>query len=306
MTTQQKIAEFQKVKFGFSRNKLKYSVNEVFFDKWTSQMAYILGFTFADGNIHKTTLAWDVQKKDKNILLKIRNALETNYPISLHRKKSVRLRISNQLLIVGAIKRGLFPKKNIRNELPNVPQECLRHFVRGNLDGDGWITIRNSRNEMDVGFCSGNKEFLNDLNHIISSTLRIHPANLRERIKVTPKKVKSKTFMFEFYSANAYKIATWLFDNLDNKDLYLDRKYKKYLKAKKLYQFLNSGTKVVRVIQKRRNKPLREILEDLYIDKKYDGVKIGKVLNVHSSSIYRWLAKTGIKYPERRIYGQES
>ena len=109
--------------------------------------------------------------------------------------------------------------------------------------------------------------------------------------------------MIEFYSSNAYKVADWLFSNLSSKDLYLDRKYKKYLQAKKLYQFLNSGTKVVRVVQKRLNKSLEEILKDLHEDKKYDGVKIARILNVHSSSIYRWLARTGIKYPVKRIYG---
>ena len=57
------------MKTGFNRNRLKYSVNEKFFDKWTSQMAYILGFTFADGNIYKTSLAWDIQKRDLNLLI---------------------------------------------------------------------------------------------------------------------------------------------------------------------------------------------------------------------------------------------
>ena len=39
----------------FSRNRLKYSVNEKFFDKWNSQMAYVLGFSYSDGNIYKTS-----------------------------------------------------------------------------------------------------------------------------------------------------------------------------------------------------------------------------------------------------------
>src|SRR3989344_2060844 len=291
------------MKQGFTRSKLKYSVNEIFFDTWTPQMAYVLGFTFADGNIHKNSLSWDVQKKDRNVLLRIKRFLKATYPISLQRRASYRFRIRNQLLICGAIKRGLLPKKNIRNELPNIPEECLRHFVRGYLDGDGWIILRKGKTELDIGFASGNKEFLNDLNLIISSTMKVPLANVKERIKITPKKVRSKTFMMEFYSSNAYKIARWLFDDLHNGDLYLDRKYQKYLRAKKLYQFLNSGTKVVRVIQKKLNKPLVEILTELYVSRKYDGVKIAKTLSVHSSSVYRWLAKTGIKYPTRRVYG---
>jgi len=30
-------------------NKRRYLLNEKFFDKWSSEMAYILGFWFADG-----------------------------------------------------------------------------------------------------------------------------------------------------------------------------------------------------------------------------------------------------------------
>ena len=75
MTTDEKKIELEESlrKTGFTRNKLKYSVDESFFDKWTRQMAYILGFTFADGNIHHTSLSWDLQKRDKEILVKIKN-----------------------------------------------------------------------------------------------------------------------------------------------------------------------------------------------------------------------------------------
>ena len=30
---------------------LKYPVNEKFFDAWSSEMAYVLGFIFADGSL---------------------------------------------------------------------------------------------------------------------------------------------------------------------------------------------------------------------------------------------------------------
>lgn len=95
----------------FSRNKLKYAVNESFFSRWTNQMAYVFGFTYADGNIYKTSLSWDVQKRDRNILKSINKAMRSNYPIRLQRKCSYRLRINNQKLIEQAIKKGLLPKK---------------------------------------------------------------------------------------------------------------------------------------------------------------------------------------------------
>jgi hypothetical protein len=287
------------MKTGFNRNLLKYSVNENFFDKWTSQMAYILGFTFADGNIYKTTLSWDVQKRDKNILEKISKALSSNYPIKEHRDSSYRLRINNQILIGGAVVRGLLPKKSLRLVFPEIPQKFVRHFVRGYLDGDGWIVIRNGKNEIDSGFVCGNRSFLKNLSKIIASETGI-TGRIREKNKVTPKGFESTTFLMEYFSTKAVKVIDWLYGNLKLNDICLDRKYEKYLQAKELSDYLKSGTKKVRVIQKQLQKPLKTVLSGLYLDKHLDGVQIAKILHVHSSSIYRWLERTGIKYVVHR------
>ena len=43
--------------------KRVYKINNNFFKKWTPQMAYILGFTCAEGNVHGRTLSWDLSNK---------------------------------------------------------------------------------------------------------------------------------------------------------------------------------------------------------------------------------------------------
>src|SRR5260221_9432937 len=173
----------------FSRGKLKYKVNEKFFDKWTSQMAYLLGFTYVDGNIYKTSLGWDIQTRDRELLLKFKRALNCDYPIT-NRKNSVRLRISNQILVAGAIKRGLLPKKNLRDLLPDMPDIYLRYFVRGYLEGDGWVVVRKDRNEGNIGFVSGNKEFLEYLCRTINNKLLVQ-GRVRIKTKITPRNVFS-------------------------------------------------------------------------------------------------------------------
>lgn len=284
----------------FSRNKLKYSVNEQFFDIWTSQMAYILGFTYADGNIHRSSLSWEIQLGDKNILKKFNIALNSTYPIKTQRQSSCRLRINNQVLINAAVKRGLLPKKNIRNTLPEIPDQLMGHFVRGYLDGDGWIVLRKGRVELDVGFSNGNGKFLAVINHILEKFLKIEPATVRKKVKITKNKITSTSYTIEYYSSNAWLIAQWLYENLNKDDLYLDRKYQKYIRAKKLYLYLKSGTKKVRVVQKRLGKPIKEILRELYENKGYDGVQIAQFLDIHPSSAYRWLEQTGLKIPIHR------
>ena len=285
----------------FTPKKLKYTVDESFFSQWSSAMAYLLGFTYADGNIYLTSLSWDIQLRDINLLKKIAHILKTNYPITIHRERSCRLRISNQKLTLGAIQQGLYPKKNLRKRLPLIPKEYLNDFIRGYLDGDGWILRRKGRNEINIGFSGANNKFLEDLNIIISNQINIKPGKVRTKCKITPRGVTSTTYQLEYYSSNAFKIAQWIYENVNDDDLYLDRKYKIYLLSKDLYIYLQSGSKKVRIVQGKQNKQLKEILEDLYLTQKLDGVQIAQRLGVHSSSIYRWLAQSGVKYPNKRI-----
>lgn len=288
----------------FSRNRLKYSVNEKFFDKWNSQMAYVLGFSYSDGNIYKTSLAWDLQKRDKELLIKIKKLMNSTYPI-IDRPYSVRLRMSNQILIKGAISQGLIEKKSKRMSLPNIPKQFASHFVRGFLDGDGWIVKRTNRNEVDLGFVSGNEIFLKEISNLIYKNTDIL-RRVREKSKITPNGYKSITYLLEYYSNKAIKVANWIYGNLSSEDIFLQRKYIKYQEFVKLYQYLNLGkNEITRRIQKIRGKSMKDILHELYIDKGLNDKEIAHILGVHRSSIYRWLAVTKIRCPIHKnlIYG---
>jgi len=290
------------VNLGFSRNKLKYSVNEKFFSKWDSQVAYLLGFTYADGNLYKTSLSWDIQVGDIEFLKRVRKVLKCTYPVALaHNGLSCRLRINNQVFINRMIKLGLFPKKLFRYHIPKIPSNFIRHFIRGYLDGDGWIIIRKNRNEIDLGFAGATKEFLESINELVIQSLNINVGKVRMKNKVTLKNIKSVTYQLEYYSSNAFKIANWIYQDLDEIDLFLKRKYKTYLQAQKLHQFLSSGIGKTRAIQRSRGESIEQTLRSLFVDEKLNGVEIAKILNVHSSWVYRWLARVGIKYPIKRI-----
>lgn len=280
-------------KIGFNRKLLKYSVKEDFFKKWSSQMAYVLGFTFADGNIHRTSLSWDIQKRDLDILRKLNNVFQSTYPIKERGETSYRLRINNQKLIEGAIKKGLLPKKSLRVVFPEVPETLTRHFVRGYLDGDGWITNRSGRNEVDLGFVCGNKEFLSTLLNIFEKTLKV-TGRVRTKIKITPKGFKSTTYLLEYYSSSAVEIADWLYKDMKAEDLYLERKHHKYLDAKIIYNKIFEKMKTKKQIQREFRKPMADILLHLHAKQHLNGMQISKVLGTSKSSVYRWLESTGV------------
>ena len=59
-------------------------VNKDFFKKWTPEMAYVLGFLFADGNIiytKRNTWFWSIQITDKEILEKIKMEINSSHII---------------------------------------------------------------------------------------------------------------------------------------------------------------------------------------------------------------------------------
>lgn len=103
-------------------------------------MAYILGFTYADGNIYKTTISWDL-KEDKELLIRMNKEMGSNYPIS-KQKASYRLRISNPVVVEDLRVLGIFPNKSKTMVFPGIPNKYFSHFARGFFDGDGWVYIR--------------------------------------------------------------------------------------------------------------------------------------------------------------------
>lgn len=278
----------------FRRGSLKYSVNENFFKVWSKKMAYILGFTFADGNIYKTSLGWDIQKRDIDLLQKINKAIESNYPIS-QRRNSYRLRISNHVFVKGAIDKGLLPKKYMRKIFPRIPKHLIRHFIRGYLDGDGWIVHRTGRNEIDLGFVCGNRYFLEDIEKELEISIGV-VSRVRGKTKITPRGIRSLTYHLEYYSSNAVEVAKWLYGNLSKDDIFLKRKYLKCIEAKRIYKLVWSRFRSKRLLQKEYKKPLKDILLNLYFKKHLNGMQISKVLRTSKSSVYRWLELTGVKY----------
>ncbi len=293
--------------------KYKYSININFFEKWTPKMAYILGFTAADGNVYKTTLAWDLTDKEpanRKLLEKINKTMNSTYPIK-KRGNSYRLRISNPKIIHDIQQLEIVPNKKKILQMPKIPKEYKRHFLRGFLDGDGWITtrIKNNSKEISIGFSNGSEKFSKSLVKMIENELNIKSSNLRKRKKITKNKVISVVFQLEYYAKNANKIIFYLYNNLSKEDLYLESKYKKHIKAKKYFQEtlkISSKTKSWFNIEKKLNINIKEYLYSELIIKNKLPIQIARNLNVSLATIYRWLEKTKIRIPNSRTKNEKN
>lgn len=159
---------------GIGRTKL-YSCNENYFhDITTEHQAYWLGVLFADGNVSKrietqsghVTLSskdtnWiELFKQDVNYTGKIYE--ETH---KVFQKTISKVTINSDTMFNDLVELGCIPKKSLVIRIPAIPDELIRHFIRGYFDGDGTVGVyKNSSKEntytLRSSFCSGSKEFL--------------------------------------------------------------------------------------------------------------------------------------------------
>lgn len=281
-------------------NKWKHKINLNFFKLWSSPMTYILDFTFADGSLREKSLGWDLQKGDVGILKKINKAMESSYPIK-ERKTSFRLRIFNPIILRDIKELGIEPNKTGSCQFPEIPEEFLRDFIRGFLDGDGWIYTREERREISVGFSSGSHKFLEGLSKSLSKHLILTTSNLRTRKKITKNHKISTCYALEYYCHNAYKIIQYLYDNLKKSDLYLDRKYKKQMEARKIFKDVLKGPKGIvkyREIEREYNMSMQRILQKLI--KTYKAIEIAEKFDIYPRTIYTWFKKAKVRLPKRK------
>ena len=219
----------------------RYKFDADFFKKWSNEMAYVLGFLYADGCIIDSAVSARTQytqfsSKDRKILEKIRLALKSKHRIysqvprlTLHvggkiykSSKLFCLRIGSRRMFSDLKKIGLTPNKSRSMKFPVIPPEYLNHFIRGYFDGDGSIFMcmgKGSKQQVIFKkaltvFSSGSKEFLSELAHILEDRVstkysRIHDGN--------------RCFQIRYPTGDSVAIFKFMYTNA--RSLFLKRKF---------------------------------------------------------------------------------
>ncbi len=150
---------------------------ETFFDNWSPEMAYILGYFAADGSMHKnrrggcyisfTSCDLELIQIVKNIL-KVSNRIETYQPKHLNWNSRYNLQIGSKIVFKKFLRIGFTPAKSLSLVFPAIPDNLVHHFIRGYFDGDGnayhKLSKRGGRNgyakHLHLSFRCGSKQFL--------------------------------------------------------------------------------------------------------------------------------------------------
>ena len=205
-----------------NRNHPRLTIDENYFKRWSSEMAYVLGFILADGCIiegtykgYSDSLKLGVHKKDIDILEKIKQQFTSEHKISLG-KEAAHLGIASQIIVDDLKKLSIGYRKSLRENIPNVPKKYVRDFIRGIVDGDGSIHF-DKRNYPTLSVCGGKNTITFLQNHFMSK-FNIYS-------KITGVKKEHGQFLFYIaYRANSAKtLIKYLYENAT---LYLERKFK--------------------------------------------------------------------------------
>lgn len=219
--------------------KYPYCCNYHYFDCIdTEEKAYWLGFITADGWVTKNensgagAVGIELQYKDINHLKKFNKAINGNYkitdrwkscPLSDPGKKNHMcvIRIFSIVMVESLLTHGITPRKTLNISMPQIPQGLQRHFIRGFFDGDGCFSVSNNR--IGVRFCTASEKFKEDIIDILS----------QNGIEMKDYSENHENYNAVYYpeaTSNEMRLKLLEYMYKDCK-VYLDRKYKKYIKA---------------------------------------------------------------------------
>lgn len=196
----------------------------------TEQKAYWLGFMFADGFVSRGKrnnfiTSIELEEKDKSHIEKFKNTINHKnklYYSSRTYTKTWKILISSKEMFDDLISHGCVERKSLILDWPmHVPNDLIRHFIRGYFDGDGCIMI--TKYGWAINFTSSSL-FLNKLKTFFEKMgCGIRKINLWKTNNKSGQLVYSKKSDLNLILDFMYKDAT----------IYLDRKFNLYNKRRK-------------------------------------------------------------------------
>lgn len=210
----------------------------------TEEKAYWLGFIFADGyisysekNMQKgqlaTTYCTGIKLKwsDKEHLKKFNKSISGNYKVFkevVHpdgfRKQTTeaaKILVYSQQMY-NDLNKYFDRDKTYTAKFPDIPDDLMRHFVRGYFDGDGCFTF--TEKTFDIEFLGASKDFHDGLKKALAK-------NGFNFICETKQNKNGTNMHYIYMHRNKDKCSflDWIYYGCT---IYLDRKYEKYLRCK--------------------------------------------------------------------------
>lgn len=212
------------------RFKKRIYANDNFFSPLNSISAYWVGFIAADGILCNRDKNITISLNDRDVthLYKFARAIKSNARVGyVKSNNSAHVSIYSRLLFGSLIKLGITPNKSLSIGHINMPLVLISHFVRGVFDGDGWISGRKITH-VQFGI-AGNRPFLQQIQDVLVKNCNIN------RVKLYPLPPSGKAYKLQYTGSQIFRILGFLYEK-SNRQIRLDRKYKKMLDLKKKFK----------------------------------------------------------------------
>ena len=229
-------------KLGITRpNGTQAKINHDYFENIDSEhKAYWLGFIYADGSITKKVyekgsytyrLRMELMFEDKYILEQMALDLESDLkPKEYYNdtssfegynkpKHTAYIMFSSKKMGEDLVKLGVVPNKTlILKSLPSIPDNLMKHFIRGYFDGDGSVYLTKD-NTIKTAFY-GTHDFINSIQDFLIKELDL------TKKKITDQKEANVSFV-GMAKQESEKLYHYMYDEAT---IFLNRKYEKYNK----------------------------------------------------------------------------
>lgn len=158
----------------------------------TEHKAYFLGLMITDGNVfvgyksktHPANVNLTLQSSDSYILEILKDELRLNKKVSNDGRGCCQLAVYSNAMAANLAEYGVIPRKSTIVTFPShLIKNMYRHFIRGIFDGDGsasfYIRPNRRSHTKAIRFCSGSREFLEQLVCFLSQEVGVSNLNLR-------------------------------------------------------------------------------------------------------------------------------
>jgi hypothetical protein len=234
-----KVLKRNKIELRSARKSSKRTIfDEKFFERIdTEEKAYFLGFILADGciSVKRNYLKIGISSKDIIILKEFNRIMKSDVKIHTYPHKGSfsgeRYELSSLTFISPKIvsdlnNLGIGERKTFTVIPPIIDESLEHHFWRGVMDGDGHISLYNTKNlkhvpNIEFGIC-GNMSTMSSLSTFLTKYGIDH--------KITPDK---SIFRIRLTNRRALKILDILYKN---STIFLDRKKANYMMYKNARQ----------------------------------------------------------------------
>lgn len=238
-----KFLRFNKVE---RKVKPQINTNDGFFKVIdTEEKAYFLGLITADGSINKcrNKLSFTINPVDVYIIERLKSCIGSSAPIneSTYVDKrngtvinSCSVQIYSKRIVKDLCSLGICEDKSVKATFPKLPKDLLRHYVRGIVDGDGWISEINS----NISICLSSSLFFDFKKEL--SLIGVEIRKYKERLTSNGSIIK-----LYIKGPDCSKFLEWLYKD---SSIRLERKYNSYLKQVESRKFKAIATPRVKPV----------------------------------------------------------